>query len=105
MTIYISGAITGTLDYEERFRAAECRLYRKGFEEVINPAAISELLPKDMSWSEYMEVMLPLLKHCYAIYMLKGWEKSSGARIEHEYAVKLGLEVMEEDHGGSDWNI
>ena len=93
MTVYISGAITGTTDYEERFKTAGKQL--RGHD-VINPAAISALLPKDMPWSAYMEVMLPLLKYCDAIYLLKGWHQSSGARIELEYAIKLGLDVMEE---------
>ena len=97
ITVYISGAITGTADYEERFEAAECLLCKKRFKEVINPAAISALLPKGMPWDTYMEVMLPLLRHCDAVYMLRGWEKSTGARIEREYAVKLGLVVIEED--------
>ena len=95
MTIYISGAITGTTDYEERFKAAEQRMREDGYD-VINPAAISALLPKGMPWSAYMEVMLPLMKYCDAIYLLKGWHQSSGARIELEYAIKLGLDVMEE---------
>lgn len=96
MRVYISGAITGTTDYEKRFEAAECRLYKNGYNEVINPAAISALLPKGMPWSAYMEVMLSLLKYCDAIYLLDGWQQSSGARIELEYAMKLGLDVMEE---------
>ena len=95
MTVYISGAITGTTDYEERFKAAEHQLREEGYD-VMNPAAISALLPKGMPWSAYMEVMLPLLKYCDAIYLLKGWHQSSGARIELEYAIKLGLDVMEE---------
>ncbi len=97
ITVYISGAITGTTDYEERFEAAEWLLYKKGFKEAVNPAAISALLPKGMPWDAYMGAMLPLLRYCDAIYMLRGWEKSAGARIEHEYAVKLGLVVIEED--------
>ena len=95
MTVYISGAITGTTDYEERFKAAEHRLREEGYD-VMNPAAISALLPKGMPWGAYMEVMLPLMKYCDAIYLLKGWHQSSGARIELEYAIKLGLDVMEE---------
>ena len=95
MTVYISGAITGTTDYEERFKAAEQQLREEGYD-VMNPAAISALLPKGMPWSAYMEVMLPLMKYCDAIYLLKGWHQSSGARIELEYAIKLGLDVMEE---------
>ena len=35
-TIYISGKITGTEDYEERFRKAEMELMSRGFN-VLNP--------------------------------------------------------------------
>lgn len=95
MTVYISGAITGTTDYEERFKAAEQQLREDGYD-VINPAAISALLPDGMPWSAYMEITLPILRYCNVIYMLRGWEKSAGARIERGYAIKLGLDVMEE---------
>ena len=36
------------------------------------------------------------LVRCHAIYRLKGWEHSRGAKIEVELAEKLGLEIWDE---------
>ncbi len=96
MTVYISGGITGVDNYKDRFEAAERKLRENGYADVINPAAISELLPKTMPWCGYMDIMLPLLKYCDAIYLLRDWENSEGARIENLYAMRLGLRIMEE---------
>ena len=37
------------------------------------------------------------LRQCDAIYMLKDWTFSPGARAEHEFAKAIGLEVMYEE--------
>ena len=94
-TVFISGPITGIAQYEDRFELAEQALYEKGFKEVINPATIAYVLP-DLPWEAYMESLLPLIKYCDVFYSLKGWKESPGARIEREYAARLGLELMEE---------
>lgn len=99
--VFISGPITGEVQYIAWFEFAEDTLYEMGFEDVINPAAISALLP-ELPWETYMEMLLPLLKQCDAIYSLAGWEKSAGARIEREYAARLGLELMEEGKDDGD---
>lgn len=88
MRIYISGAITGTDDYIERFKAAEHNLKQElSGVEVVNPAAVNAMLPTDSTYEEYMEMSINLLKMCDAIYMLKGWEASRGANREYGYAV------------------
>ena len=45
MKIYISGKITGTTDYMERFGNKQRELEQKGYE-VVNPALINSFLPK-----------------------------------------------------------
>lgn len=37
---------------------------------------------------------LELLKRCDAVLMTPDWERSSGARAEHAFALKLGLPVF-----------
>jgi len=39
-------------------------------------------------------VLLNTLMLCTHIYMLRGWERSKGARAEHAVAVWIGLEIM-----------
>ena len=48
MKIYISGAITGTDDYMERFSKAEKELAEQGYS-VVNPAKVNAQLPEDDS--------------------------------------------------------
>jgi hypothetical protein len=95
MKVYISGPITGTTDYMERFEEAQKYLESKGLT-VINPALINSNLPKDTTWDEYMEISLILVKMSDAIYLLKGWEKSKGAELELRTAKRFGLEVIKE---------
>lgn len=86
MKIYISGAITGTDDYMERFAKAEKELTEQGYS-VVNPAKVNAQLPEDTNYEEYMKMSFCMLTMCDSIYMLKGWEKSCGANREYGYAI------------------
>lgn len=86
MKIYISGAITGTDDYMERFAKAEKELTEQGYS-VVNPAKVNAQLPEDTNYEEYMKMSFCMLTMCDSIYMLKGWEKSCGANREYWYAM------------------
>lgn len=93
--IYISGPVTGTDDYLERFSEKECELEKCGYS-VINPAAVGSMLPEDTAYEEYMGMSLTMLGMCGSIYMLKGWEKSCGANREYGYALAKGMAVIYE---------
>ena len=86
MKIYISGAISGTDDYMERFAKAEKELTDNGYS-VINPAKVNAQLPEDTTYEEYMKMSILMLDMCDSVYMLKGWEKSCGANREYGYAM------------------
>lgn len=90
--IYISGPISG-LPLEtvyNNFTNAEVQLLEQGYEPV-NP--LNNGLPTNATWEEHMRADLRLLLDCDAIYMLEGWEKSRGARIEHDLGIDIGLGV------------
>lgn len=93
MTIYISGRITGDANYKEKFNRAEKLLFSIG-NDPVNPAKVE--LGKKATWADYMKHDLHALLCSDAIYMLKGWRRSKGARLERYIAKKLGLKIIYE---------
>jgi hypothetical protein len=91
--IYISGRITGTTDFAERFAEAEKRLGEKGYE-VVNPARIGRCLP-ELTHREYMTICFALMAVCDTVYVLRG-EISSGVRQELEYAELTRMLIITE---------
>lgn len=89
MRIYISGPITGTEDFAERFEAAAAIIAERGHE-YINPAKLAEVMP-GADWATYMLIDRELLQEADAITMLPGWEWSRGARTEWAFAIINGL--------------
>jgi hypothetical protein len=94
MKVYISGPVTGTDDYVERFAVVEGRLREYGYE-VVNPAVENGSLPEGTSWREYMGESLRLLCGCDAIFMMRNWLQSRGAKLEYTVATHVGLKIME----------
>lgn len=90
MKIYIAGKITNNPCYKEQFAAAEEKLKKQGHE-VINPAK-----NQGYTYKEYIDTGLFELMHCDAIYLMKNWETSCGARLEHAYAATVGMEILSE---------
>ena len=95
MKIYISGAITGTDDYMERFSKAEKELTELGYS-VVNPAKVNAQLPSDTDYEDYMKMSFCMLSMCDSIYMLNGWSKSCGANRELGYAMAKNMIIMYE---------
>ena len=95
MKVYISGSITGTDDYMERFANAEKELTENGYS-VVNPAKVNAQLPEDTSYEEYMKMCFCMLDMCDSIYMLNGWGKSCGANRELGYAMAKNMIIMYE---------
>ena len=93
MQVYISGKITGLpiTEAERRFREAEELLKALNLNP-INP--MKNGLPLGATWEEHMAKDIELLKKCDVIFMLDNWQESRGARIEYDFAVGAGKEVM-----------
>lgn len=100
MKVYISGKISGltTEEAEKNFERAENYLTRITFAStnltLINPMKLEH--NHDKSWEEFMREDIGALLKCDAIYLLKNWGDSRGARIERAIALELGLKIMYE---------
>lgn len=94
MKIYIAGPISGTADWETRFKEATAAICRKGHE-AVNPVDIRLLIATTgetaISYKKTLNICKALVGACDAIYMMPGWQKSNGARQEHDEAIDKGL--------------
>lgn len=93
--IYISGPISG-YDLDERrktFRQVANYLSILGYEPV-NP--FDNSLPQPGDYEQHMRADIEELLSCDCIYLLQGWEKSRGSRLELDIAVACGIDVRHE---------
>ena len=93
--IYIAGPMTGYKDFNRpAFKAFALKLSLDG-NVVLNPA----VLPDGLEQREYMDICCAMIRCADAVFMLRGWEKSAGARAENALAEKLEMEIIfqEED--------
>ena len=102
MKIYISGKISG-LPIEAakaKFKWHAGFLELKGYEPV-NPFDTEPIFEKpiteytkDEIWAIFMAADIKELFACEAIYMLKDWGQSKGARVEYAIAKEIGLKIF-----------
>ena len=89
MKIYIAGKITGLKDYKDHFNKAEAELTKKGYK-CMNPS----ILPEGFPWEIYMPICYAMIDACNAIYMLKNWIDSKGAKLEFDYEKSKNKEII-----------
>jgi hypothetical protein len=96
-TIYIAGPMAGLPDLNfHAFYNAEKQLEAAGWKP-INPARFNHVFgvePKDMLLDAVCESECAAIPHLDAIYLLKGWENSKGAKRELLVALQHNLLVM-----------
>lgn len=95
MKIYISGKITGDPDYKEKFARVEEKIAKNG-DIALNPAKA----PEGLTNSEYMRLAFAMIDASDAVYFLRDYSTSRGARIEHRYAHYVGKKIIMEGKDG-----
>lgn len=99
MNIYVAGPMTGLPEFNFPAFFSAARLLRsKGFE-VFNPAEVKIINGEPYSY--YMRKDIALLIQCDEIFLLQGWRKSKGARLEYRIAKILGMKISEQADEGT----
>ena len=100
--IYVAGCyraddINGVLGNIIKAREASRKLWLRGWA-VICPHLNSCFMDGTDTDKIFLDGDLEILRRCDAIYMLNGWEKSTGAKNELKEAGKNGLEIIFEGY-------
>lgn len=102
--VYISGKMTGLLDYGERyFIEAEKNLRKQGYIYIINPFKLSKKLSRklkkkieNIDYKEFIKFDIHYLTKCNILYMLKNSNDSNGCQIERRVALDCGIYIIYE---------
>lgn len=98
MKVYVAGPMTGLPDFNyPAFHQAAEKLRALGHH-VENPA---ENVNESGDWSQWMRLAIAQLVTCDAVALLPGWGSSVGARLEHQIAILLGLDVRDAHEWGA----
>ena len=90
---YIAGQITG-LDEKEyifNFAIAEKEVYILGYEPI---SPLNLLHKEDSTWEDYLKKDIASLLYCEAVYALRNWQESKGAKIEVSLAMQLNIPII-----------
>ena len=99
--IYLAGPMTDVPGHNiEKFNRKASELFGDGWV-VVNPAEIGDEFG---DWDEVnadperlkklFHAEWSALAECDAIYLMRGWERSKGSRLELKIALDLGLEIV-----------
>ena len=99
-TIYISGPMSGVDKHNfPAFDEAAVAFEKEGWH-VLSPSDIArrfgvqeDCAPDKETLATIQKEDILALLQCSAVFMLRGWLKSEGARLEHSLAVWLGLDI------------
>lgn len=90
--IYLSGPMTGIVDFNfPAFNAEAKRLRGLGYA-VVNPVDVNP--DPDTPWHECMRNDLRELLTCDTLALLPGWTESKGAHLEMHVAHRVGMRIV-----------
>lgn len=96
MKVYVCGPMTGYEDFNRKEFDRVTSLVRMEGATAVSPVELNTengVFPC-RDWHGAMRVDIAALMGCDSIVLLEGWEKSSGATLEHSLALQLGIKIF-----------
>lgn len=90
MKVYISGPMTGNPGFRKSFSTHRKALMADGHI-VLDPSRH----PNGLSYAEYLDIDLAMIRACDAVARMPEWEHSPGCRAEVAYAECLGKSIID----------
>ena len=92
---YLSGPITNADNPEGDFCRIEEKLRDWGYEDVVNPVFMKDIMNPDLTTrQEYLGIDFALMDLCKVVIQLPGWEESFGSWAEYGYAKAKGISTI-----------
>jgi len=93
---YRSDSVSGVVQNIRNAESVAIKYWKLGYAVICphkNAALFDGLMPDD-TW---LKGDLEILKRCDVLVMVRGWEKSTGAKAERDFAIKNNIEVIHEE--------
>ena len=87
--------ILGNMDNEKLFRDAERKLAEDKENVVINPVKIMYALPEGINKSDFIVVLIELVRISDAVVLMPDWRADLAATIANTNAKREGREIIE----------
>ena len=90
---YRADTINGIVQNIRKAEDVAIKYWKKGYA-VLCPHKNSSLFDGILPDEKWLKAGLAMLDRCDTVVMVKGWEKSSGASYEHDWAQSGGKEII-----------
>lgn len=88
---YLSGPVSNQPKEKVAAQFMAAQILAQDAFNTVNP---TEKVKPDEDWGKAMIICLNELLDCQAILMLPGWQDSAGAKLERDFAERIGMRIL-----------
>jgi len=101
LLVYVIGAYSGdVVNNTKKAEDISLQLIRDGYHVITphkNTFGYEKYEDRNLTYETWIEMDLNILSRCDVVFVINNVDKSKGAKLEIEYAKKLGLKIIYEE--------